>query len=172
MEIETTTIGINRYAPDGANDINMYNVGESGNLTIGQLAIAVSIRNAAAYEAQSVLKMNTSTTDSDLLSTAADWMAKVADGSATNQWAAVKDFLVNSLGVPASSLPDDISTYARRMQVVDAMKVKMESLVQKQQQDMIDLQSLVNHRDVAFSTSSNIVRTLGNSMSGEAANFR
>ena len=36
---------------------------------------------------------------------------------------------------------------------------------------MIDLQTLVNRRDVAFSASSNIVRALGTSQSNGAANF-
>ncbi len=57
------------------------------------------------------------------------------------------------------------------MQAASAMKNKMETLVQQQQQDMIDLQTLVNRRDVAYSTSSNIVRTLGTSMSADATNF-
>lgn len=169
MEIDTITIGINRYAPAGSSDINMYAVGESGRLTIGQLAIAVSLRTAAAYEAQSVVKMNVTTASSDILSTASDWLGKVADGSAN--WASAKSFAINTLGVEADVLPDDIKTYARRMQAATAMKSKMELLVQQQQQDMIDLQTLVNRRDVAYSASSNIVRTLGNSMAADAANF-
>lgn len=169
MEIDTIAIGTNRYAPEGSSDINMYAVGDSGNLTIGQLAIAVSIRNAAACEAQSVVKMNITTANSTLLSEASGWLEKVANGSA--DWSAAKSFAVNSLGVEASALPDDIKTYAKRMQAAEAMKTKMELLVQQQQQDMIDLQTLVNRRDVAYSTSSNIVRTLGNSMAADAANF-
>ena len=44
-------------------------------------------------------------------------------------------------------------------------------MTQVQQEEMIDLQTLVNRRDVAFSASSNIVRTLGTSMNGNAGNF-
>ena len=36
---------------------------------------------------------------------------------------------------------------------------------------MIDLQTMVNRRDVAYSTSSNVVRALGTSQSGNAQNF-
>jgi hypothetical protein len=36
---------------------------------------------------------------------------------------------------------------------------------------MIDMQTLVNRRDVAYSTSSNVVRTLGASQEADAANF-
>ena len=51
------------------------------------------------------------------------------------------------------------------------MKAKVDALAQSQQQDMIDLQTLVNRRDVAFSTSSNIVRAFGTSARDNAANF-
>ncbi len=169
MEIDIVNIGTNRYAPEGSSDINMYAVGESGRLTIGQLAIAVSLRSAAASEAQSVVKMNITTANANILSEASSWLQKVANGSA--DWGSAKSFAVNTLGVEASALPDDIKTYAKRMQAASAMKNKMETLVQQQQQDMIDLQTLVNRRDVAYSTSSNIVRTLGTSMSADATNF-
>ena len=46
-----------------------------------------------------------------------------------------------------------------------------DSLTQLQQTHMIDLQTLVNRRDVACSTSTNMIRTLGASMSKDAANF-
>jgi hypothetical protein len=57
------------------------------------------------------------------------------------------------------------------MTVVTAMKAKIDAMVQQQQQDMIDLQTLVNRRDVAYSASSNIVRALGASMDNDANNF-
>ena len=57
------------------------------------------------------------------------------------------------------------------MAAIAALKTKANALTQKQQTDMIDMQTLVNRRDVAFSASSNIVRALGTSQSGNAANF-
>ena len=48
---------------------------------------------------------------------------------------------------------------------------KIDALTQQQQRDMIDMQTLVNRRDVAYSTSSNVVRTLGASQEADAANF-
>jgi hypothetical protein len=51
------------------------------------------------------------------------------------------------------------------------MKTKLDAMVQQQQQDMLDLQTLVNRRDVAYSASSNIVRALGTSMDNDANNF-
>ena len=165
-------IATNRYAPAGSEAINMYSNGLEGgdHLTIGQLAIAVSMRAAAEYEAQSVLKMNRMTAGSELLSKASGYMAEVADDVVDN-WSTLKTAIVNELGIPADSLPDDISTYKKRMTAVAALKAKVDSLTQTQQTDMIDLQTLVNRRDVAFSTSSNVVRALGTSMSGNAENF-
>ena len=172
--IETTSIAVNRYAPEGCNSINLYSTGADGggDLTLGQLAIAVSIRSAAAFESQSVVKMNETTRGSQTLTTAADWLEKILGGTAdTTDWAAAKAFAVEELGVEASALPADIESYDNRMKAASAMKAKMDILTQSQQQAMIDLQTLVNRRDVAYSTSSNIVRALGTSLSGNAENL-
>ena len=171
--IEATSIATNRYAPEGSNAINMYSTGAEGGsgLTLGQLAIAVSLRSAAAFEAQSVVKMNEATHGAQTLSDAAGWMAKVADGSVNSEWTSFKAFATGELGVPASALPADASSYDRRMQTASAMKARMDALAQTQQQSMIDLQSLVNRRDVAYSTSSSMVRTLAASQSTNAENF-
>ena len=169
--ISTVEIATNRYAPSGSAAINLYSTGLEGgsNLTLGQLVIAVSIRSAAAYEAQSVVKMNEMSSDSLVLDDAADWMTKVADGTA--DWAQAKAFCTGKLGIDANTLPDNLNSYDKRMTVVTAMKAKIDAMVQQQPQDMIDLQTLVNRRDVAYSASSNIVRALGTSLSNGAANF-
>ena len=168
--ITIETIAINRNAPTGSEAINLYSNGLEGgdHLTIGQLAIAVSMRAAAEYEAQSVIKMNRMTNGSEKLSTCSRYMEEVADGTA--KWAEVKAYLTNVLGIK-EGLPDNIDTYAKRMTVVALIKAKVDAMTQVQQEEMIDLQTLVNRRDVAFSASSNIVRTLGTSMSGNAGNF-
>jgi len=164
------TIATNRNAPAGAQAINLYSTGVEGgdHLTIGQLAIAVSMRSAAVYEAQSVLKMNRMTAGSEKLSKASVYLQEISDGTA--DWPAVKTYLADVLGI-SEGLPDDIDTYAKRMTAVAALKAKVDALAQSQQEDMIDMQALVNRRDVAFSASSNIVRALGTSMSGNAGNF-
>ena len=169
--ISTVEIATNRYAPSGSEAINLYSTGFEGgsNLTLGQLVIAVSIRSAAAYEAQSVVKMNEMSSDSLVLDDAAEWMTKVADGTA--DWAQAKAFCTGKLGIDANTLPDNLNSYDKRMTVVTAVKTKIDAMVQQQQQDMIDLQTLVNRRDVAYSASSNIVRALGASMDNDANNF-
>ncbi|MBO6167069.1 MAG: hypothetical protein J6P13_01810 [Kiritimatiellae bacterium] len=171
MAIYIETIATNRYAPEGSGGINLYSTGEEGGsgLTIGQLAIAVSCASAASYETQSVLKMNMMTSGAMILDEASQWMESIANGSAN--WSKAKSFLTGTLGVPSSTLPDGIDTYKKRMEAVSAMKAKVDALAQSQQQDMIDLQTLVNRRDVAFSTSSNIVRAFGTSARDNAANF-
>ena len=164
------TIATNRNAPEGAQAINLYSTGvEGGNhLTIGQLVIAVSMRTAAAYEAQSIVKMNRMTAGSEKLSAAAVYLQEISDGTAN--WAEAKAYLTNVLGIK-EGLPDNIDTYAKRMTVIAQIKAKVDAITQVQQEEMIDLQTLVNRRDVAFSASSNIVRALGTSMKDNACNF-
>ena len=143
MPIESIQIATNRYAPAGSEQVLMYDTGASGPLTLGQLVQAVCIRTAAALEAQSVNKMNTMTAGSVKLDDAAGWLTKIAQGTA--DWPAAKAFLVGTMGIAESE--------------------------QSQQEEMIDLQTMVNRRDVAFSTSSNVVRALGTSSMDNAQNF-
>ena len=173
MSLSVETIAINRYAPKGSEAINLYSNGLKGgsHLTIGQLVIAVAMRSAAVYEAQSATKMNMMTYDSNVLDKAGDYMGEISDGSGTGDWSTIKTFLIDELGVDEEDLPDNIDTYVKRMEAIDAMKAKVDALTQSQQTDMIDLQTLVNRRDTAFSVSSNIVRAFGRSMSNDASNF-
>ena len=177
MPIESIQIATNRYAPAGSEAIQMYDTGASGPLTLGQLVQAVCLRSAATYEAQSVVKMNVMTEGSTKLDTASSYLTQIVQGTA--DWTAAKAYLTGTLGIPASDLPDRIdeysgqttSAYDRRMQAATALKEKVDALTQSQQEDMIDLQSLVNRRDNACSTSSNIVRALGSSVADNAQNF-
>ncbi len=164
------TISLNPYAPRGSDAVNLYSNGMDGgdHLTLGQLAIAVSMHAAAAYEAQSVVKMNKMTSGSDKLSQCAEYMSELT-GDVDN-WAAIKSYMQNVLGI-TEDLPDNIDSYERRMTAITALKEKMNELTRTQQEDMIDLQTLVNRRTVAFSTSSNILRALGSSMNRNAGNF-
>ncbi len=169
MAIEITAIASNRYAPAGSAAINLYGTGAADGLTIGQLIIAVCVKTAAVYENQSVLKMNTMTAGSVKLTEASQWLGKIADGSA--DWTAASAFLVGTMGIPSSDLPDELDTYNKRMQACTALKAKIDALTQLQQEEMIDLQTLVNRRDVAFSTSTNAVSALFASAQADASNF-
>ena len=162
-------IATNRYAPQGADAISLYSNGSAEGLTLAQLAISVCLQAASAYEGQSVVKMNVLTRGAVKLDGAAQWMEKIANGSA--DWAQAKAYITSELGISDAALPDAINTYDKRMAAVKAVKEKIDALTQQQQRDMIDLQTLVNRRDVAYSTSSNVVRTLGASQEADAANF-
>ena len=96
-------------------------------------------------------------------------MEKIANGSA--DWTQAKAYITSELGISDAALPDAINTYDKRMVAVKAVKEKIDALTQQQQRDMIDMQTLVNRRDVSYTTSSNIVRTLGASQEADAANF-
>ena len=175
--ISNVQIATNRYAPAGSEAILMYDTGASGPLTLGQLVQAVCLRTAAVLESQSVVKMNTMTEGSVQLATAATYLTQIVQGTA--DWTAAKTYLTGTLRILESDLPDRIdeyqgqttSAYDRRMQAAKVLKAKMDALTQSQQEDMIDLQTRVNRRDVAFSTSSNGVRALGTSSMGNAQNF-
>ena len=163
-------IATNRYAPSGSEAINLYSTGVEGGsgLTLGQLAIAVCLTAAAAYEGQSVVKMNRMAGGSEKLEKMAAFMEEIADGG--GDWPTIKAYCKNNLDI-TDELPDSIDTYAKRMSAITALKTKANALTQQQQTDMIDLQTLVNRRDVAYSASSNIIRALGSSQNGSATNF-
>lgn len=169
MAIGVETIALNRYAPQGADAISLYSNGSAEGLTLAQLAISVCLQAASAYEGQSVVKMNILTRGAVKLDGAAQWMEKIANGSA--DWSQAKAYITSELGISDAALPDAINTYDKRMAAVKAVKEKIDALTQQQQRDMIDMQTLVNRRDVAYSTSSNVVRTLGASQEADAANF-
>ena len=170
--IDSTTIAINRYAPQGSQEIRLYSNGLDGGsgLTIGQLAIAVSMRSASVCEAESVIKMNKMSSGSLKLDKASEYIGHLADDSMV-EWGAARAYLIDELGVDAEDLPEAVDSYTKRMEAIDAIKAKVDELTQVQQTTMIDLQTLVNRRDVAYSTSSNIVRTIGTSMGKDSANF-
>jgi hypothetical protein len=170
MALYVEQIATSRYAPRGSDQVYLYANGLEGgqHLTLGQMIIAVSMRSAAEYEAQSVVKMNRMAGGTEQLDKVAEFMEEIANGD--GDWAAIKAYCQNELGI-TDTLPDTIDTYAKRMAAITALKTKANALTQQQQTDMIDMQTLVNRRDVAFSASSNIVRALGTSQSGNAANF-
>ena len=173
--IHATQIATNRYAPAGADAIRLYGNDLAQGLTLTQLVQQVCIRAAAAQEQQSVNKMNAMASGSEKLNEAADWLKKIVAGTA--DWDKAKTFLVDMMGISANSLPPSLRDdhnrlyYPYQIQAAKALQDKMNVLAQTQQEDMIDLQTSVNRRDVAYSTASGVVRTIGQSMSQDAQNF-
>lgn len=171
MAIGVEQIGTNRYAAPESAAVNLYSTGSEGgsSLTLTQLVMATCLRTASIYESQSVAKMNQMTAGSVKLDAASDWLEKIAEGTA--DWAAAKAFAKSQLGMADGELPDGIDTFAKRMAAAAAFKTKMDSLTQSQQEAMIELQTLVNRRDVAYSTSSNAAKAIGQSLTNTAYNF-
>lgn len=165
MAIEANQIAVNRYAPAGSDAINLYSTGTAENLTLGQLVSAVCIRTAGALEEQSVNKMNMMSVGTAKLEKTSDYMRQIAEGTMSD-WAAAKAYLTGVVG--AVGLPADLSTYEKRMQAVNAIKEKLDAMTQQAQEDMIDMQTLINRRDMTFNTSSNIVKAMGNAKNNSA----
>jgi hypothetical protein len=166
MSIEANQIAVNRYAPDGNQAINLYSTETAGNLTLSQLVAAVCIRAAGALEEQSVNKMNIMSIGTETLEKASSYMQQIAEESMSD-WTTAKAYLSDTVGV--AGLPEDLSSYEKRMQAVNAIKERLETLTQQAQEDMIDMQTLINRRDMTFNTSSNIVKAIGNSKLNAAA---
>ena len=164
--IEATQIATNRYAPAGSQAINLYSTGAADNLTLGQLVSAVCIRAAGALEEQSVNKMNMMSVGTEKLEKASVYMQEIAE-ERMSDWATAKAYLTDTIGV--TGLPDDSSTYEKRMQAVNAIKEKLEAMTQQAQEDMIDLQTLINRRDMTYNTSSNVIKAMGNSKNNSAS---
>ena len=167
MAIEAVEIATNRYAPQGMQAINLYSTETAEGLTLGQLIIAVCLRTAAAYESQSVIKMNSISKSAEILQQATGWIEKIIDG--TVSWTRAKSYLMGTLGLTEAELPEDLKTYDNRLKAASAATTKLNSMMQVQQQDMVALQSCVSRRDVAYSSSSNIVRALGRSSDNMAS---
>lgn len=162
MAIEANQIAALRYAPEGSRAINLYSTDTAKDLTLGQLVAAVCIRTAGSLEEQSVNKMNMMSVGTEKLEKASNYMQQIADGSMTDfGWGGARLYLAAALGV--TGLPSDLSTYEKRMQAVSAIKEKLEAMTQQAQEAMIEMQTLINRRDMTFNTSSNIVRAMGSS---------
>ena len=165
MTVGSSQIAVNRYAPETSQAINLYSTGTAEGLTLGQLVAAVCIRAAGALEAQSVNKMNLMNVGTEKLEKASVYMQEIAE-ERMSDWATAKTYLTDTVGV--SGLPDDLSTYEKRMQAVNAIKDKLETMTQQAQEDMIDLQTLINRRDMTYNTSSNVIKAMGNSKTNSA----
>lgn len=170
MAIGITQIATNAYAPDGAQAINLFSLGEAQNLTLGQLVAAICIQAADAYEAQSVSRMNQMNLRVDNLEQASEILSKLANGTmSSSEWSAAKTFLNAAYGI--TGLPNSISAYNDRLDATRTIGATLEGQTSDTQQDMIEVQSLISQRDVSYSTSTNILRALNTSNQSTAANF-
>jgi len=169
--IQAVQIATNRYAPPGTQSVNMYSVDGGEKLTLAQLMAAVCIRAAMNKEVQSINKMNIMNNNVENLKTAAEYLDQLATNTVSN-WPTVRDFLRNTVGLTSTEAPDSLdASYKGRFKVINAMKNHMEALTRQAQEDMIDVQSLINQRDIAFTTGTSLVKSTGGSSNNIAANL-
>lgn len=169
MAIEAVQIATNRNAGTGAEAINLYTTSTASNLTLGQLLSAVCLRAGAILEREGVVKMNAMGLGTAKIDDLSNAMEAIATES-VNDWATLKTSLENKYGLRA--LPETLDSYDERMTALAAIKAELDKLTHTAQEDMIDLQTLVNRRDVAFTTATNLVKALQTSIGRTASNFR
>lgn len=154
-------------------DVKLYSYAGIEGLTLGQLANALCVHIGVALEDQSVNKMNIITMNARRLKATAKVLEEIMAG--TGDYSSVlqlpgyegmtyKDFLVKvikfSIGENCQ-LPSELKTYDDRMKVFMALKEKVTADATQSQQDMVDLQTYMSRRDVAYSTSTNLIKKTG-----------
>ncbi|MCQ2390151.1 MAG: hypothetical protein MJ240_01905 [Kiritimatiellae bacterium] len=188
-KIEAITAGVNsvniQHGPESESfrlgDVKLYNYAGLENLTLGQLANALCVHIGVALEDQSVNKMNVITLNARRLKATAkvleDIMAGMGDYATTlaipgYEGMTYLDFLTKEMGLssgPDGVLPSALNTYDERMKVFSLLKEKMTSDATASQQDMVDLQTYMSRRDVAYATASNVIRATGSTLQSTAA---
>ena len=179
--IDVQQIGTNRYAPAGADSVRLYRTNGSEGLTLAQLVAAVCIRRCANLEARATARMNKMTQNNAWMQALANVCKQVADGESLRNEANlpanyepkhlshghdIYRFLVDecrSLGFNASDFSPDTQVYQTRMDIIGKLKTGMDRANTTSQQDAIELQSMINWRDVTYNASSGIIVRYGNS---------
>ena len=76
-----------------------------------------------------------------------------------------------SLGFNPGDFSSTTDTYKVRMDIIGKLKAGMDKANTTSQQDVIELQSMVNWRDVTYNASSGIIARYGNSGMNMAKNI-
>ena len=186
--IEVQQIATNRYAPAGADAVRLYGVNGADGLTLAQLVAAVCIRRSAHLEARAVGRMNRMTKNNAWLEALGNVCKQVADGAELHTEANIPaayepkhlshgrdlyHFLMDecrSLGFRVTDF-GYTPTYQQRMDIIGKLKTGMDKANTTSQQDIIELQSMVNWRDVTYNASSGIIARYGNSGMNMAKNI-
>lgn len=185
--IQIEHIGTNRYAPEGANDINLYAFGDARGLSLGQLVMAICLRQASVIEGQSVLKMNQLNASASFLNVLAQVGEYVMANSSlestldlsktgyvpthvsmqTTYW----EFIVYECGVNPDLVPKSVDKMDDKTRVFGYLGDLMDRAASDNEDQSIDLQSYLSRRDTAYNTSSSVVKKLGKTMDAVAKNF-
>ena len=172
--IEIQQIGTNRYAPEGANAVCLYSIEGADGLTLAQLVAAVCIHRGASLEARAVGRMNKMTVNNTFLQAMSSVCSQMAGGASLDDVANIPDsyelrkaargcsirtFLETECGITISVTG---WSYSDRMTVINQLKTEMDSANTTSQEDAIELQSMINWRDMTYNTSSSVVTRYGN----------
>ena len=186
--IEVQQIATNRYAPAGADAVRLYGVNGADGLTLAQLVAAVCIRRSAHLEARAVGRMNRMTKNNAWLEALGNVCKQVADGAELHTEANIPaayepkhlshgrdlyHFLMDecrSLGFRVTDF-GYTPTYQQRMDIIGKLKTGMDKANTTSQEDAIELQSMINWRDVTYNASSGIISRYGNSGMNMAGNI-
>jgi len=179
VAIEIQKIGTNRYAPAGANAVCLYGIDGADGLTLAQLVSAVCIHRGANLEARATARMNKMTENNSYMDALASVCSQLAGTAMLSTTANIPDsyemrkaargcsiytFLTVECGLAVSPQASSSSiSYKERLAAIAQIKAAMDSANTTSQEDMIDLQSLINWRDVTYNASGSIVSRYGNS---------
>lgn len=187
--IDVQQIGTNRYAPAGADAVRLYSTNGSEGLTLAQLVAAVCIRRCACLETRATARMNKMTQNNAWMQALGNVCKQVADGEDLGNNANLPDnyepkhmhqyrdlyhFIVDecrSLGLNINVVTTHTPNYRMRMDIIGKLKTGMDQANTTSQQDVIELQSMVNWRDVTYNASSGIIARYGNSGMNMAGNI-
>ena len=186
VAIEIDSVCANRYAPEGVEPGRLYKVGDSSGLSLGQLMAAVCVQRGALLETRSVARMNMMTQNNAYLEAMANVCSQLAGGAALSAAAnlpagyapkkvsagcSVRAFLVDECGVAVSQSESATLSYNERLALIAGLKTKMDGANTTSQEDAIELQSLINWRDVTFNASSSMMGRYGNTGMNMANNI-
>lgn len=166
-----------RYTTEASGSVKMYTVdGCNDLLTFGQLMIAVSCRQAAVLEARSVAKMNQMGAKTESMHELANVMEAIYNMDESVRYGDCKVTLrdgqsvllrrwledVQDFSIDVQPSRSKLMTPATKLTLLGFLRPKMEHYAQASQEDNVDLRSLVNARDVAYKTSTQLVNVYAN----------
>lgn len=190
-EISSSTIAVNRYAPEGSSAIELYNYNGAEGLTISQLIIAVQVRRCACLERDSVVQsnlLNRGVEHIDTLSAHAETVLQAlstteeseygdkseltkASKAAKAKWKSEIRAYLLARGLTEDELPVDIETYERRMQAMEMIQNRLTAANSSIDRTAIELETCINRRDTMYRIATECVTHGGASSMNMAANY-
>lgn len=185
--IKVETIGKSYYAPEGAEKIQLYAFNEARDLTLGELVMAICFRKCESVERQAVVTMNKINETAVWLETLSVLLedivkrrtltttfntkktgytpVKLGDKPCTYQ-----NFLIYEVGLTCP-VPDQLASLDEQLKMAARLEDPINQATTNNQEQMVELQSILSRRDSTFNTSAATVKKLGSTMSAIAANF-